>query len=38
MEILFESNTENEEEFDYDGETIINKGSVKIVKENANEL
>jgi uncharacterized protein YkuJ len=29
MSILFESNTEKEEEFEYDGKTIINKGTVK---------
>jgi hypothetical protein len=32
MEILFESNTEEEEEFEYDGQVIINKGTVQIVK------
>jgi hypothetical protein len=30
MEILFESNTEQEKEFDYDGEVIVNKGHVQI--------
>lgn len=32
MEILFESNTEQEEEFEYDGQVIVNKGTVQIVK------
>lgn len=32
MEILFESNTEHEEEFEYDGQIIVNKGTVQIVK------
>lgn len=32
MEILFESNTEEEQEFEYDGQVIINKGTVQIVK------
>jgi hypothetical protein len=32
MEILFESNTETEEEFEFEGGTIINKGSVQIIK------
>jgi hypothetical protein len=32
MEILFESNSEQEEEFEYDGQIIINKGHVQIVK------
>ena len=32
MEILFESNTEEEQEFEYDGQIIINKGTVQIVK------
>lgn len=32
MEILFESNTEQEEEFEYDGQIIVNKGTVQIVK------
>jgi hypothetical protein len=30
MEILFESNSEQEEEFEYDGEIIVNKGLVQI--------
>ena len=34
MDILFESNSETEEEFEYDGQLIINKGSVQIVKDN----
>jgi hypothetical protein len=29
MSILFESNTEEEKEFNYQGETLINKGTVK---------
>jgi hypothetical protein len=32
MQILFESNSEQEEEFEYDGQIIINKGSVQIIK------
>lgn len=32
MEILFESNTETEEEFEFDGEVIVNKGLVQIIK------
>lgn len=32
MTILFESNSEQEEEFEYDGEIIVNKGHVQIVK------
>jgi hypothetical protein len=32
MEILFESNTETEEEFEFNGEVIINKGLVQIIK------
>ena len=32
MEILFESNTETEEEFEFEGEIIVNKGSVQIIK------
>jgi len=32
MEILFESNTETEQEFEFNGELIINKGTVQIVK------
>lgn len=32
MEILFESNSEQEEEFEFNGELIINKGTVQIVK------
>lgn len=32
MEILFESNSEEEQEFEYNGEIIINKGTVQIVK------
>lgn len=32
MEILFESNTEEEQKFEYDGQIIINKGTVQIVK------
>jgi len=32
MEILFESNTEQEEEFEYEGQVIVNKGTVQIVK------
>jgi hypothetical protein len=34
MEILFESNTETEEEFEFNGEVIINKGSVQIITGN----
>jgi hypothetical protein len=30
MEILFESNSEQEEEFEYNGEIIVNKGHVQI--------
>jgi hypothetical protein len=32
MEILFESNSETEEEFEFNGEIIVNKGTVQIVK------
>lgn len=32
MEILFESNTETEEQFEYNGEIIINKGLVQIME------
>lgn len=32
MEILFESNTETEEEFEFEGQVIVNKGSVQIIK------
>ena len=32
MEIIFESNTETEEEFEFNGEVIINKGLVQIIK------
>lgn len=32
MEILFESHSETEEEFEYNGEIIVNSGSVLIVK------
>ena len=34
MEILFESNTEQEEEFEYEGQIIVNKGHVQIIKGN----
>lgn len=34
MEILFESNTETEEEFEFNGQIIVNKGSVQIIKGN----
>ena len=34
MQILFESNTEQEEEFEFNGEIIINKGLVQIIKGN----
>ena len=30
MEILFESNSEQEEEFEHNGEVIVNKGHVQI--------
>jgi hypothetical protein len=32
MEIIFESESEQEKEFEFQGETIINKGSVTIYK------
>ncbi len=32
MEILFESNSEQEETFEYEGEIFSNKGHVQIVK------
>ena len=32
MDILFESNTETEEEFEFKGQVIVNKGSVQIIK------
>jgi hypothetical protein len=32
MEILFESNSEQEEEFEYDGQVIVNKGHVQIIR------
>jgi hypothetical protein len=32
MKILFESDTEQEQEFEYDGQIIINKGTVQIVE------
>jgi hypothetical protein len=32
MEILFESNTEIESEFEFEGEVIVNKGLVQIFK------
>ena len=38
MEILFESNTEQEEEFEFNSQIIVNKGSVQIIKGNPFEL
>lgn len=32
MEILFESNTEHPEEFEYEGQIILNQGNVVIIK------
>ena len=32
MEILFESYSEQEEEFEYEGEIIVNKGHVQIIR------
>lgn len=32
MEIIFKSQTEDEQEFDFNGEKIINSGDVTIIK------
>lgn len=34
MNILFESDTSDEQEFEFNGETIINKGKVQIIEGN----
>ena len=38
MEILFQSDSDIEEEFEFDGQVMVNKGTVQIVKIDENNF